>query len=46
MILKLSLACVLSTLLVAIVVANAVALPTKKPAEGTGWVTTAFKNPH
>jgi hypothetical protein len=46
MILKLSLACALSTLLVAIVVANAVALPTKKPAQATGWVTTVFKNPH
>jgi hypothetical protein len=46
MILKLSHACVLSTLLVAIVVANAVALPAKKPAQATGWVTTVFKNPH
>ena len=46
MILKLSLACVLSTLLVAIVVANAVALPTKKSVQATGWVTTVFKNPH
>ena len=46
MILKFSLACALSTLLVAIVVANAVALPTKKPAQATGWVTTVFENPH
>jgi hypothetical protein len=46
MILKLSLACALSTLLVVIVVANAVALPPKKPAQATGWVTTVFKYPH
>jgi hypothetical protein len=46
MVLKLCLACVLSTLLVAIVVANAVALPPEKPAQATGWVTTVFKNPH
>jgi hypothetical protein len=46
MILKLFLASALSTLLVAIVVANAVALPPKKSAQATGWVTTVLKNPH
>ena len=49
MILKVSLACALSTLFVAIVVANAIALPPKKigqPTAPTPWVTTIFKNPH
>jgi hypothetical protein len=46
MILKLSLACVLSSLFVALVVANAIALPPKKIAQPTGWVTIVFKNPH
>jgi hypothetical protein len=48
MILKLSLACAFSTLLVAVVVANAIALPPKKPApaQPTPWVTMVFKNPH
>jgi hypothetical protein len=46
MILKLFLACALSTLLVAVVVANAVALPPKKSVQPSGWVTTVFKNPH
>ena len=39
MIVKLSLACALSTLIVAIVVASAAALPPKTSAQATGWVT-------
>ena len=46
MILKLSLACALSSLFFAIVVANAIALPPNKIAQPTTWVTTVFKNPH
>jgi hypothetical protein len=46
MILKLSLACALSTLFLGAVIANAIALPPKKAVEPTGWVTTVFKNPH
>jgi len=46
MALKLSLACGLSTLFLGIVIANAVALPPKKPPQSTAWVTTVFKNPH
>jgi hypothetical protein len=46
MALKLSIACVLSTLLLGIVIANAVALPPKKSDRPTGWVTTVFKHRH
>ena len=46
MALKLSLACVVTTLFLGIVVANALALSPKKPVQPTGWVTTVFKNPH
>jgi len=45
--LRLSLACVLSTLLLGIVVANAVedSRPKKQP-EPAHWTTLIFKNPH
>ena len=46
MILKLSLACALSTLFLGIVIANAIALSPKAPDQSSGWVTTVFKNPH
>ena len=44
--LKLSIACMLSALFLGVVIANAVALPPKKPDQPTDWVTTVFKNPH
>jgi hypothetical protein len=45
--LRLSLACFLSTVLLGIVVANAIddARPVKQP-EPTEWTTAVFKNPH
>jgi len=46
MMLKLSLACALSTLFLGLVIANAIALPPKTPDQPSGWVTTVFKNPH
>jgi hypothetical protein len=40
-------ACLLTTVLLGIVVANAVNAPTPKAAvQVDGWTTTVFKNPH
>ncbi len=45
--LRLSLACILSTVLLSIVVANAIDDPRPpKPAQPTQWMTDVFKNPH
>ena len=40
--------CAVSTVLVGIIVADAVYAPMPIPAEpaATGWTTTVFKNPH
>jgi hypothetical protein len=40
-------ACVLTTMLLGVVVANAItAPPPKKLVHVDGWTTTVFKNPH
>ena len=40
-------ACALTTVLLGIVVANAVTAPAPKtPVQLDGWTTTVFKNPH
>jgi hypothetical protein len=45
--LRLSLACVLSTVLLGIVVANAIDDPRPpKPTQSPQWTTDVFRNPH
>ena len=40
-------ACVLATLFLSVVVANAITAPAPKaPVHVDGWATTVFKNPH
>jgi hypothetical protein len=47
MTLKLSIACILSTLFLGVVIADAVDAPLpKRTGEPATWITTVFKNPH
>ena len=40
-------ACALTTLLLGVVIANAISAPAlKTPVHADGWTTTVFKNPH